>query len=284
MTKTTGKLQLVAEDKLNSVLEFLEQDLPLTVSIYNSIRTLSDWKRKTPHIQFDVYCIGGDPNNGCVFCHGQYSQYSHYYLVYSRQDENPALLNLLKEFDIPCNDGKALMFQAVNEKNCKLVEELCKVKNLSFLKPFVNYNFWLPPETSKNIQIECPVDLYVDFLDIAHAEVINDSWPHKFEGSLDYIRTTIQLNFGLGLFRKVDKQVVSFGLFAHYGGIGMLYTLEEFRRKGYAAIVILAISKELVARGLNPHAYVLHVNKPSAALFRKLGFEVADNITWYANV
>lgn len=85
-----------------------------------------------------------------------------------------------------------------------------------------------------------------------------------------------------GLFHKVDKQVVSFGLFAHYGGIGMLYTLQEFRRKGYAAIVILAISKELVARGLNPHAYVLHVNKPSAALFRKLGFEVADNITWYA--
>lgn len=284
MTKTTGTLQLVAQDKVNSVLEFLKQDLPLTVSIHNAIRTLSDWNSKTPQFQLDVYCIDGDPNNGCVFCHGQFSQFSRYYLVYSRQGDNPAFLNLLKQFDISCNDGKALMFQAVNEKNCKLVEELCKAKNLPSLKPYVNYNFWLPPEKSRNIQIDCPDDLYVDFLDADHAEIVNDSWPHKFEGSLEFIRTTIQLNFGLGLFRKADKKLLSFGLFAHYGGIGMLYTPEEFRRKGYAAIVILAISKELVARGLNPHAYVLHPNKPSATLFRKLGFEVADNITWYANI
>ena len=63
-----------------------------------------------------------------------------------------------------------------------------------------------------------------------------------------------------------------------------VYTPDEFRRKGYAAIIILAISKEMFARGLDPHAYVLKVNKPSAALFTKLGFELADTITWYTNI
>lgn len=44
----------------------------------------------------------------------------------------------------------------------------------------------------------CPQDVYIDFLDDAHAEIVNDSWPHKFDGSVEYIRETINLNFGLG--------------------------------------------------------------------------------------
>lgn len=284
MTVATRTLQRVADDKLNDVLDFLKQDLPVTISIYNSIRMLTDWNRKAPDFQLHIFCIDGDVNNGCVFCHGQFRKYSHYYLLYSRESENPAFLNLLKEFDIPYNDGKAILFQAINEKNYKLVEDLCKVKNITVPNLYVNNNFWLPPEKGKAIQIECPDDLYIDFLDSSHGDSVNESWPHKFEGSLEYMQFTIQMNFGLGLFRKADKQLVSFGLCTHYGGVGMLYTPEEFRRKGYAAIVILAISKELFARGLNAHAYVLKVNKPSTALFRKLGFEVADSITWYCNV
>lgn len=285
MTKTTGRLQRVADDNLNGVLDFLKQDLPVTVSIHNTVQTFAEWNRKSTDFKFDVYCIDGDINNyGCVFCHGQFNKFSHYYLLYSRESENPVFLNLLKQFDFPHNDGKVVMFQAINERNYKLMDDLVKAKNINVPHLYVNNNFWLPPDKSRNIQIECPDDLYIDFLDPSHAEVVNDSWPHKFEGSLEYIRLVIQINFGLGLFRKADKQLVSFGVFPHYGGIGMLYTPEAFRRKGYAAIVILAISKEIVTRGLNPHAYVLHVNKPSAALFRKLGFEVADNITWYCNI
>lgn len=286
----SGTLQLVPEHKHDSVIAFLKQDLPRTISIYNTVKILSKWSQKYPStLQLKIYCIDGDPKNEeCVFCDMRFMQFSKYYLVYSRKSENPLFVDLLvKQFDIRVDDGKALLFQAINEQNYKLVESLLEAKNIpvSSLNLYINNNFWLPPEKCKNIQIELPDDLYIDFLDGAsHAEIVNDSWPHKFRGSLEFIHFTIDSMFGLGLFRKVDKQLVSFGAGTHYGGVGLLYTPEEFRRKGYATIVILAICKELFARGYNPHAYVLKHNKPSTPLFKKLGFEVADSITWYCNI
>lgn len=51
---------------------------------------------------------------------------------------------------------------------------------------------------SSNFRI--PDNIYVDDLNVEHAQTINDEWPLKSAHSLNYIKSLILMNGGIGLF------------------------------------------------------------------------------------
>jgi ribosomal protein S18 acetylase RimI-like enzyme len=83
---------------------------------------------------------------------------------------------------------------------------------------------------------------------------------------------------------RVDGKPVSWcGLhheIGNVGNMGFAHTLDEHRRKGYAAMVTKALVNRLAKRGMRATSHVIKDNKASIALSQSLGFEVVGEATW----
>ena len=64
----------------------------------------------------------------------------------------------------------------------------------------------------------------------------------------------------------VDEKPVCWCLMHHENSLGMLYTLPEHRRKGYALAVMVDICKKIVANGECPYGYIVKGNTASEKL------------------
>lgn len=126
----------------------------------------------------------------------------------------------------------------------------------------------------------CPDDVYISKLNTSHASIINDLWPHKYNGSEKYIETFIAINGGYGIFLENNHQLVSWILINHLGILGALQTVQNYKRRGYGAIMIKMLSKHMAEEGYTPMALILNSNQTSGALFRLLGFKVFDEYTY----
>lgn len=95
------------------------------------------------------------------------------------------------------------------------------------------------------------------------------------------LRTYITANKGIGLFLKKDNTLVSWILETEWGGLGMLQTLEEHKRKGYAKVVTQAMIKEIAKEeNLDSVLFIIDTNTSSKRLFESLGFTVHAKNTW----
>ena len=66
--------------------------------------------------------------------------------------------------------------------------------------------------------------------------------------------------------------------------MGMLHTLHDFRRRGYAALVVRALASKIIQDGAVPFCHIVEGNTSSLALFRSLGFEEPqpeERFDWY---
>ena len=57
-----------------------------------------------------------------------------------------------------------------------------------------------------------------------------------------------------------------------YGFIHHLYTLEEYRGRGLASVVVREMSSRIQDEGQVPFCYILVGNDASSALFKRIGF------------
>jgi len=93
----------------------------------------------------------------------------------------------------------------------------------------------------------------------------------------------IELNPSVGVFiRNEDGQeeLASMVLQSEYGGVSLLQTVPEFRRRGFASIALAHLTKIMGENGIMPHGHILAWNQESAALFRKMGYKTHGVISW----
>ena len=64
------------------------------------------------------------------------------------------------------------------------------------------------------------------------------------------------------------------------GCIGILETLQEHRGRGLATLLVEEITKQFLAEGLVPLAFVSEGNGPSKRLFERLGWTLAEDTTF----
>lgn len=113
-----------------------------------------------------------------------------------------------------------------------------------------------------------------------HVPTVNDNWKHKFPGSTLLIQDCIRYNIALGMFVNDTDKIVSWAVEQHYGGIGMVYTLKEYRGRGYATSVVKTMIQSLEHKNIYPFVCVEHSNSASIRFFKKLQFREACNVTW----
>lgn len=125
----------------------------------------------------------------------------------------------------------------------------------------------------------CPDEVYLSNIRKEDIPFIDSRWPHRYPGSVDFLTHTITMNGGLGLYLKESNQIVAWILRNQHNGIGVLQTIEEFRRRGFAGLLIKAMSKKMAKEcGIDVHTCIVRENHASLKLFKTLGFQHIGNI------
>lgn len=65
-----------------------------------------------------------------------------------------------------------------------------------------------------------------------------------------------------------------------FGAIAILQTLQQYKRKGYAAILVKLLAKKLALDNTDSITYIVRKNIISQTLFKSLGFKLNNNVRW----
>lgn len=110
-----------------------------------------------------------------------------------------------------------------------------------------------------------------------HAQVVNDHWTYRGPHSLAMIQSIFALGAetparaGRGVL--VNGELVAWCIVYKNGSVGMLYTKEEFRGRGFARVAAASVSSRLASAGFQPYCHIVADNDASMRLFASLGFE-----------
>ncbi|XP_070505358.1 uncharacterized protein [Chironomus tepperi] len=132
-------------------------------------------------------------------------------------------------------------------------------------------------EDAKNLEFEVPVGLELRGLTDSDIEKINSVWPNRYTGSEDFLSYCISQNFSIGLYDQSSGELVAWCLENDVNSLFVLQVDDNHLRKGYASIVVKALSKLIAEeRGLDINANIMCSNVKSTELFKKLSFKVID--------
>ncbi|CAG7726602.1 unnamed protein product [Allacma fusca] len=102
------------------------------------------------------------------------------------------------------------------------------------------------------------------------------TWKYATEGSSDYVGKCLQRNVSAGVY--TNNEIVTGVNLDGLGLIGMLYSLNEIRGKGYGRLVMHQIIKESAASQFVPSCTVELRNDISMAFQEKIGLKIAAEV------
>lgn len=118
-----------------------------------------------------------------------------------------------------------------------------------------------------------PDDVYVKSLEPCHADIVYEHWPVRKMSLVKLIAEEIDALPSAGVFLKATNELVSWITFHPNNGMSRLHTLEMYRGKGYASLVVRYVAKRLAQAGIVPTANVGLGNQASQRVFESLGFQ-----------
>ncbi|XP_075154032.1 uncharacterized protein LOC142227389 [Haematobia irritans] len=141
--------------------------------------------------------------------------------------------------------------------------------------------YYMARDTAKQLDICCPKGFYVKPLSSStDANVIDDLWPNRHDGSLFLIQRLIDWNTNMGVYKEETNELVAWCLRLQGGFLGALQVKDNYKRLGLGSVVTRATSRRLAEQGNDVMALVNETNLPSRGMFEKLGFVVTDRCYW----
>jgi len=122
----------------------------------------------------------------------------------------------------------------------------------------------------------------LESLKVSDADYVNDHYEYKNDDSLDKIKEAI-LNRPSGCIR-VNGVLVSFVMLHDDDSIGYMYTLPEYRGKGYAYKLTMDIVNKTIDSGRLPYIQIVEGNHKSEQLALKAGFVKHGTVEWFGVV
>lgn len=133
-------------------------------------------------------------------------------------------------------------------------------------------------------------NIYILFSNLPEAEVRNlcadkneesfiaDTWKYSKPLSIEDFRQNIRANPSSGVF--VNGKCVAGALIPGYGLISSLFTLKEYRNKGYGRLAMEFLFQECAKQGLVPAFTVECRNSRSIKFNEGLGVKLISVIDW----
>ncbi|XP_019726036.1 glycine N-acyltransferase-like protein 3 isoform X1 [Hippocampus comes] len=164
-------------------------------------------------------------------------------------------------------------FECFDNSHTGLLKEVSTQIQVSHTHLICAYQLYLPNSSHLvTPAFNSDINSRISSLDLSHAHLVNQTW--KFGGDeLGYKKIVRQIsNFPSYCITDHQGQPVSWLLLHENLSLGMLYTLPEHRRKGYATVLVYTMAQRLLAEGYPVFTYVEEGNMVSFKMFKNLGF------------
>lgn len=115
----------------------------------------------------------------------------------------------------------------------------------------------------------------------SNVKKVNSVWPHRYEGSEEFIAYSIKYHLNVGIFND-DDELLAWSLRYDNGSLGVLQVDENHLRKGLGSLIAKAISRKIaVEEDCDVISLIVHKNVKSLNMFKKIGFTEAGPYTWF---
>lgn len=113
---------------------------------------------------------------------------------------------------------------------------------------------------------------------IEEAKRIDSYYTFKSDESLGEIEANLRLRPSAGVYE--DGKLVSWVLVHEDDSMGIMYTVEGYRRKDYAMDVSLVLIDKMLKQEKTPYVQIVESNQMSPGLAKKCGFIKSGKCTW----
>jgi predicted GNAT family acetyltransferase len=115
-------------------------------------------------------------------------------------------------------------------------------------------------------------------LERCHAQTVYDYWPYNEVTTMENVAKEIEELPSAGVFLTDNDKLVSWMMSHPPNGMSRLHTLQEYRRRGYAALVTRHLSKRVAQCGFVPFVNVDRENVVSRKFFENMTFKLFRHV------
>lgn len=247
-----GKVRpmLIRTEKNDSIMEFLKQDLLINQNIMGLIEN---------EPTAEIYVDDVDEPTGVLV---KANEYMHY--MYSKNDD------FLDDVSVNYLQTGFYGFSGVEES---IAQRMMAKHVVSWVSPTTVY--YLPEENLDLSLIKNPVRS----IDLKDAEEVDRYYTYKSEHSLGAIQNNIIQRPSSAVY--VNDELACWVLVHEDNSVGIMYTKEEHRRKGYAIDVTIDLVAKIIAQGKIPYIQIVDSNDMSPGLAKRCGFVECGRATWF---
>jgi hypothetical protein len=114
------------------------------------------------------------------------------------------------------------------------------------------------------------------------ADIIDHFYTYQNEHSLEAIRKDIKERPSSAIYQ--DGEIACWVLIHDDDSMGIMYTKENHRGKGYAVDVTIDLASKMIERGKTPFLQIVEGNHMSPGLAKKCGFVEWGKVIWFGIV
>jgi len=134
---------------------------------------------------------------------------------------------------------------------------------------------YLPEENLDLNLIKNPVKA----IDLEDAKVVDDFYTYRYPGSIEKIKKDILNRPSSAVY--INNDIASWVLVHNDNSMGIMYTKEEYRKKGYAVDASIDLVSKIINQGKIPFLQIVASNTMSPALAAKCNFVSHGYADWF---
>ena len=239
---------LIRTEKSQEIIDFLKEDLLINLNILGILENVPEAEVFVDNLRKPT---------------GVFVKKGYFHYLYSKEDD--FIQGVLDSFT---EDGY-YGFSGVEESIAEKIKERYKV---NWENPCILYH--MPKENLDLSRIKHPVES----IRIEDAEIVDQYYQFRNDFSLEAIRRDIQDRPSSAVY--VDGELACWLLIHDDNSMGIMYTKEAYRKKGYAVDVTLDLAAKIFQKGEIPFLQIVDSNIMSPGLAAKCKFEPCGKVNW----
>uniref|UniRef100_A0A336MI60 CSON001614 protein n=1 Tax=Culicoides sonorensis TaxID=179676 RepID=A0A336MI60_CULSO len=258
--------------------DLFKKEWPRNILPYNLIQNYIEWNSKNPqfvHENINIYCLNGDWTDGTFF-----ALENHQLFFYSLNDDIDKLSGLLS--NLPKN--REYLACCIYKRHLPVIEKLVeKMPNWENKFDTLTYLHYLPKEKAGQFDTINNLDSHTikPLFSNDHIAIVNSVYPFgNGEITTRVFTKLMKFNPHLGIFDN-DSNLVAWCFTYQSGVLNALQVIDDGKkRQGFGSLIVKCMAKIFFEKGMDTTGCIVDGNLPSLNLFKKLGFDIIDEVHW----
>lgn len=245
-----GETMLIKTEASKAIMDFLKEDLLVNQNIIGIIENMPE---------AEIFVDDEEAPKGVLV---KKDDYMHYLYTQDDQFIEDMCNDYLKEGFFGFSGVKKGLADKIRARYLVTWESPCTI----YYMPKENFDISLKRSETQSIRLE-------------DAETVDRFYQYRNPGSLEAIKRDITRRPSSAIY--VDGEIVCWVLVHDDNSMGIMYTKEEHRRKGYAVDVTIDLVRQILEQGKLPYLQIVKSNGMSPGLAQKCGFVEDGKADWF---